>query len=213
MVEKSDATAAASEMRRREAFASPCGRSAYAPRLAMSLVLCLGIAVWPDIAVSQERPDGRALGDMWQSAAPEPDWSGEEAAAAYALRSKRHKAFMQGGVPPEYRNARSPYPSADRPMREGGVLYRDHCAECHGPQGYGDGVAALDLRPTPAFLAYMIDSPDLVDEYLMWTIGDGGAQFETEMPAYKQVLSQRDIWKIVVYMRAGFPSLSEEADD
>ncbi len=176
--------------------------------IALAAALIIGAPV--DV-FAQDGSDGRALGDMWQRPTSEPAWTGEDAAAAYALRSKRHKAFMQGGVPPEYRNARSPYPAADRLVGEGGALYAEHCAGCHGPEGFGDGVAAMDLRPTPTFLAFMIESPDLVDEYLMWTIAEGGAQFDTEMPAYKDALDTRDIWKIVVYMRAGFPPANDDA--
>ena len=54
-------------------------------------------------------------------------------------------------------------------------------------------------------LTFMIESPDLVDEYLMWTIAEGGAEFGSSMPAYRAFLTQREIWKIVAYMRAGFP--------
>jgi mono/diheme cytochrome c family protein len=44
-----------------------------------------------------------------------------------------------------------------------------------------------------------------VDEYMLWSISDGGAAFGTAMPAYKDVLTKDEIWKIVTYMRAGFP--------
>jgi hypothetical protein len=70
----------------------------------------------------------------------------------------------------------------------------------------GDGQAAKSLRPPPALLAYMIQMPMSVDEYMMWTISEGGNQFGTAMPAYKEVLSKNDIWKIVTFMWAGFPS-------
>ena len=44
-----------------------------------------------------------------------------------------------------------------------------------------------------------------VDEYLLWSIAEGGKQFGTNMPAFKGTLSRREIWEIVSYMRAGFP--------
>lgn len=70
----------------------------------------------------------------------------------------------------------------------------------------GDGEAAKALNPSPALLAYMIQMPMSVDEYMLWTISDGGAAFGTDMPAFKDVLSKDEIWKIVTYMRAGFPA-------
>jgi hypothetical protein len=148
----------------------------------------------------------RAVGDIWRGDAPSPDWREEQAAAAYAMRSKRHRAYLQGGVPPEYRNAHSPYPSVAFFIEESSAIYAKHCAHCHGDDGFGDGDAAMDLRPTPAVLAFMIKSPDSVDSYLMWTIYEGGAEFGTDMPAYKDVLTQREVWKLILYMRAGFPS-------
>jgi mono/diheme cytochrome c family protein len=173
---------------------------------AWTVAICLAIAVGGGSgAVAQDDAVPHALGDLWRGEAPEPSWSGEQAATGYALRSKRHKSFMQGGVPPEYRNARSPYPAADMLLPEGGGLYAAACAICHGPEGFGDGEAAMDLRLPPAFLAYMIESPDLIDQYLMWTIAEGGTEFGSSMPAYKTFLTNREIWKIVAYMRAGFP--------
>ena len=61
------------------------------------------------------------------------------------------------------------------------------------------------LMPSPALLAYMIKRPISVDEYLLWAIADGGEAFATAMPAFKDKVSREDIWKIVAYMRAGFP--------
>jgi mono/diheme cytochrome c family protein len=40
---------------------------------------------------------------------------------------------------------------------------------------------------------------------MLWSISDGGAAFGSAMPAFKDVLSRDEIWKIVTYMRAGFP--------
>jgi mono/diheme cytochrome c family protein len=44
------------------------------------------------------------------------------------------------------------------------------------------------------------------DEYLLWTVSEGGKAFETAMPAFKDSLSEDQIWSIIAYMRAGFPS-------
>jgi len=170
--------------------------------LLSAFAVCLAVLIGdPSGAAGQDR----AVGDIWRGEAPEPTWGGGESASGYALRSARHQAFMQGGVPAEYRNARSPYPAAEKFIREGGEIYAAQCARCHGAQGFGDGEVAMDLRPTPAFLAFMIDSPDLVDEYLMWTVAEGGVEFGSDMPAFKDTLTNREIWKIVVFMRAGFP--------
>jgi hypothetical protein len=40
---------------------------------------------------------------------------------------------------------------------------------------------------------------------LLWAIGEGGKQFDSEMPAFKDKLSRDDIWRVISYMRVGFP--------
>ena len=48
----------------------------------------------------------------------------------------------------------------------------------------GNGDAGKALSPSPALLAYMIRRPIAVDEYLLWSISEGGKQFGTDMPAF-----------------------------
>jgi mono/diheme cytochrome c family protein len=59
----------------------------------------------------------------------------------------------------------------------------------------------------------MIKQPRSVDEYLLWTISEGGAQFGTEMPAFKGILTEPQIWQIVTYMRTGFLDVREAGQD
>ena len=70
------------------------------------------------------------------------------------------------------------------------LVYAQKCASCHGRQGLGDGDAPRSLLPSPALLAFMIQRPISVDEYLLWSIAEGGKQFDTEMPAFKNILSR-----------------------
>ena len=74
----------------------------------------------------------------------------------------------------------------------------------------GDGDIANALNPSPALLAYLIQMPMSVDEYLMWSISEGGTDLGTAMPAFKEKLSREEIWKIIAFMRAGFPETIEE---
>jgi hypothetical protein len=72
----------------------------------------------------------------------------------------------------------------------------------------GNGEAGRALSPSPALLAYMIRRPISVDEYLLWTVSDGGTAFGPDMPAFKHKPAGEDIWRVIAYMRAGFPALS-----
>ncbi len=120
-------------------------------------------------------------------------------------RMLRHSEFLNFGVPKAYEGAQSAVASDHEAIGEGRVLYQANCAACHGPDGLGDGDAGKALSPSPAVLAFMITRPIAVDPYLLWSISEGGKQFESNMPSFKDKLKREEIWKIVAYMRAGFP--------
>jgi mono/diheme cytochrome c family protein len=146
--------------------------------------------------------------DMWSEGyRGAPDWESKKTVPDLLPRAKRHRKFMEAGVPLEYRGSGNPYPQARMIIDDGGRLYKLHCASCHGSKGSGDGEAGRDLTPPPAFLAYLIKRPETVDEYLLWTISEGGAQFGSEMPTFKETLTDQQIWQIVTYMRADFPDV------
>ena len=145
--------------------------------------------------------------DFWQ-----PDWMVRELwgpgrmSKGMVARMLRHSAFMNAGVPKEYEGARAPEPVTPEMIAAGRAIFAENCAQCHGKDGMGDGDAAKALSPSPALLAFMIRRPIAVDEYLLWSISEGGKAFETEMPAFKDKLQREAIWNVVAYMRAGFPA-------
>jgi mono/diheme cytochrome c family protein len=157
-------------------------------------------------AMAQEKKQAPPGFDYWQ-----PDWMIRELwgpgqmPKGMAIRLLRHTTFTQLGVPKAYEGARSTVPAGKETIAAGATLYGAQCASCHGKDGMGDGVPARSVAPSPALLAFMISRPIAVDEYLLWAISDGGKQFDSEMPAFKDKLSREDIWRIVAYMRAGFP--------
>jgi mono/diheme cytochrome c family protein len=40
------------------------------------------------------------------------------------------------------------------------------------------------------------------DNYLMWTISEGGAGLGTAMPPFKDALSENERWKIIRYLES-----------
>ena len=145
--------------------------------------------------------------DMWNPNWMHRDmWGPGHMGPGMRQRMARHWAFMHQGIPAPYRGARNPLPPNANTISEGRTLYQENCASCHGTTGMGDGEAANSLNPSPALLAYMIQMPMAVDEYMLWSISDGGEAFGTAMPAFKGALTNDEIWKIVTYMRAGFPA-------
>lgn len=126
-------------------------------------------------------------------------------------RMQRHWAYMHRELPPEYEGARSTVPNSVETIAEGGELYAKNCTSCHGKTGLGDGNEGNSLTPSPALLAYLIQRPMGVDEYLLWTISEGGKAYDTAMPAFRDTLKRDEIWKIIAFMRAGFPETAADA--
>ena len=143
--------------------------------------------------------------DMWNPGWLERDlWGDRQMGPDMEFRMERHWIFMNEGLPPAYRGARNPLPPTLETISEGRVLFEVNCAACHGKEGRGDGKAGLSLTPSPALLAYLIQRPMAVDEYLLWSVSEGGADFGTGMPAFKHILDATEIWQIISYMRTGF---------
>lgn len=117
----------------------------------------------------------------------------------------RHRYYMRNGVPAAYRGKVSTVPATPETVHAGARLYAENCASCHGAEGYGDGEGGRGLNPPPANLARMIRMPMPNDEYLLWTLSEGGAPVGSTMPAFKDILTEEQMWKIVAAMRAGFP--------
>ena len=138
-------------------------------------------------------------------------WGPGEMPPGMRARVLRHYTYVNYGVPREYHGARSTVAEAPDAVDAGRKLYAERCASCHGGKGLGDGNAANSLLPSPALLAFMVQRPISVDEYLLWAVADGGKQFNTGMPAFKDTLSRRQIWEIIAYMRAGFPEAGPAA--
>ncbi len=99
--------------------------------------------------------------------------------------------------------ARDPQPASAAVLSEGRKLYADNCLTCHGVQGRGDGPAAAGLNPQPADLGYTMSMPVAQDDFLYWTISEGGEQFGSAMPAFKTTLKPDQIWSIVAAVRSG----------
>jgi copper resistance protein D len=98
--------------------------------------------------------------------------------------------------PTTYRRITVPYQASS--IAHGLALYRNHCALCHGPAGWGDGPAGAGLPKKPADLT----APHTVqhtagDMYWWLTHGIPAAG----MPAFGTVLSEDERWDLVNFIR------------
>ena len=116
-------------------------------------------------------------------------------------------------MPVEYRGLKNPLKPTSARVNEGGALYQQYCAVCHGPEGLGDGPGGKNLNPPPAPLARSLAMPMTTDGYVFWRIKEGGQFLGSAMPSWKGVLKDTQIWEIILYMRAGFPPVREDTSE
>ncbi len=178
---------------------------------AASLLVFSAIFIHGHDAQAQGGPQYGRGPDFWQPGWMQRHmWGPRSMQPEMRARMQRHWTYMHFGIPAAYQGARSTAESTAETVAEGGSLYAKHCVSCHGRKGRGDGDMGKALTPSPALLSFMIQRPIAVDEYLLWTISEGGAQFGTDMPAFRDILDRDVIWKIVAYMRSGFPETKAE---
>ncbi|KPK84974.1 MAG: hypothetical protein AMS27_08585 [Bacteroides sp. SM23_62_1] len=99
-------------------------------------------------------------------------------------------------VPAKFKSLKNPVASSTESINTGKLLYKKHCASCHGNTGLGDGVKARQLETFPGDFSK--------DSYQGQTDGEHFYKTKTgrgEMPAYENKVPDEDIWHIVNYMR------------
>jgi mono/diheme cytochrome c family protein len=97
------------------------------------------------------------------------------------------------------KKAANPLPATPDNIRAGQIAFSHYCFTCHGLDGQNTGVpfAATVAPPVPS-----LNSPQVqkyTDGQLKSVISNG--IFPSGMPASKDLLSEEEIWSIVVYLR------------
>ncbi len=84
-------------------------------------------------------------------------------------------------------------------LRRGEATYRQNCANCHGPEGRGDGPAFQALRIPPADLTaeHLFDHSD---GDLFWWISRGMG--DDLMPGFADVLPEAGRWDLINFLQA-----------
>ncbi len=176
-------------------------RSACAGVIAVLVTGLAGAASATAAEPGAERPRWHMWGGGWNW---RKQWQHGQMTPRHRHRMQRHWTFMNGQIPARYQNLQNPRKDVDADIKKGQQIYADNCASCHGVEGLGEGEAGNDLYPSPALLAFIVQMPIAVDSYLMWTIAEGGTDFNTEMPAFKDNLNDDEIWQVITYLRNGF---------
>lgn len=124
--------------------------------------------------------------------------------AVTVKQPERHAFYLSSALPARYRELQNPLKRNIGNLIGGAELYDSHCAACHGTLGIGDGEEGEELTTAPADLVISLADKSHRDNFFYWTIAEGGAQFDSDMPAFSEDLNERQIWKIVVFLRAAF---------
>ena len=93
----------------------------------------------------------------------------------------------------------NPLPATPETIRAGQIAFSHYCFTCHGLDGQNTGVPFAETvsPPVPS-----LNSPQVqkyTDGQLKSVIANG--IFPSGMPASKNILSDEEIWSIVVYLR------------
>lgn len=106
-------------------------------------------------------------------------------------------------VPERYRKLKNPLKPGRDLLKEASVAYELNCSYCHGDTGKGDG-PKMTVRPgkqPPNFQSG--DFAKRSEQWIMWRISEGVAK--TAMIPYKNELSEKDRWSLVLLVRSFAP--------
>ncbi len=105
----------------------------------------------------------------------------------------KHSVTVRG------KNERNPLPDTPANIESGKVVFSHYCVACHGLDGQNTGVPFADRMspPVPSLKSTSVQS--YTDGQLKWVVENGISP--SGMPASKGILSEREIWSIVVYIR------------
>lgn len=90
----------------------------------------------------------------------------------------------------------NPVPATDENLAAGAMLYRKHCAVCHGEPGQPESPLAGTLYPPPP--QFLTDAPDMAENENYYILVHGVRW--TGMPGWKNVLTDPEIWQLVAFL-------------
>ena len=109
-------------------------------------------------------------------------------------------------LPNKYISIENPLPWTEENIRQGGILYTQNCAICHGDAQDGNGLFARAWQPRPANFRDSGTIAQLDENYLYWRIKEGSPGlpkgsigYRSTMPVWDGVLTDEQIWKIIMF--------------
>jgi mono/diheme cytochrome c family protein len=102
-------------------------------------------------------------------------------------------------LPAEADAKKNPLPSDEKTLAAGRALFKNKCTRCHGPGGLGDGPDA-DPDATDMDLTAARRASRNPDGIVFYKIANGRGR--PKMPAFKEELSEEQIWQLVTYVQS-----------
>jgi mono/diheme cytochrome c family protein len=93
----------------------------------------------------------------------------------------------------------NPLPANEDNLRRGRKNFSNYCMVCHGLDGQNTGVPFAERMSPPVPILTSPAVQSYSDGQLKWVIDNG--IFPSGMPASKGILSDDEIWEIVIYLR------------
>jgi len=101
-------------------------------------------------------------------------------------------------IPPEAKTMKNPLTPTDAALQSIRPVYDEHCAQCHGYTGKGDGREAKSHRTLPRDFTEPGRMAGQSDGELFYKINAG----KRPMPAFQNRLSEEQRWQLVLLLRS-----------
>jgi mono/diheme cytochrome c family protein len=122
-------------------------------------------------------------------------------------QSKPAPSAEQGGskpggwtIPPDAEQKKSPITADPRVLTLGKSVFKNKCQKCHGPGGLGDGPDADPDHQEDMDLTKASRAAKNPEGVMFFKVSNG--RKKPKMPAFKDQLSDDEIWSVVAYARS-----------
>jgi mono/diheme cytochrome c family protein len=107
--------------------------------------------------------------------------------------SAKHQIFIRN------KEEKNPFPPTAMTISDGKEAFSHYCVACHGMDGQNTGVPFADHMspPVPSLASHEVQL--YTDGQLKWIIDNGIRP--SGMPGSKGILSEDEVWSIVVFLR------------
>ena len=90
---------------------------------------------------------------------------------------------------------KNPYPTTEKSLARGKVVFSNYCLHCHGPKGEGDGPLIPKFPNPPSFTSRRVRA---YTEGRLFHVASNGMGL---MPSHKEQIDEADRWYVVQYVQ------------